>query len=125
MIGSVDPFAGSGKICLRSTVLLGNAALLLVHLDHDARHRFCVPTDVLNVLIGHRFRVVAEQFPTASDRNRFGSWIGLFDVLHGTPANSLQTFVLRWSALEARRHDVGAETMSVGCGVTPTPKRVT
>jgi hypothetical protein len=34
----------------------------------------------------------------------------MFDVLHGrTPANSLQTFVMPWSALEARRHGVGAQ----------------
>ena len=26
----------------------------------------------------------------------------------GTPASSMQTFVMRWSALEARRHGVGA-----------------
>jgi hypothetical protein len=26
----------------------------------------------------------------------------------GTPANSMQTFVMRWSALEARRHGAGA-----------------
>jgi hypothetical protein len=32
----------------------------------------------------------------------------------GTLANSLQTFVMRWSALEARRHGAGAPmTMSV------------
>jgi hypothetical protein len=31
----------------------------------------------------------------------------------GTLANSLQTFVMRWSALEARRHGAGAGTMSV------------
>jgi hypothetical protein len=31
----------------------------------------------------------------------------------GTPANSLQTFVMRWSALDARRHGAGApKTMS-------------
>jgi hypothetical protein len=32
----------------------------------------------------------------------------------GTPANSLQTFVMRWSALEACRLEAGApKTMSV------------
>jgi len=32
----------------------------------------------------------------------------------GTPANSMQTFVMRWSALEARRLCAGAPmTMSV------------
>jgi hypothetical protein len=49
MIGSVDPFAGSGKLRLRGTVLLGNAALLLVHLNDDARHRLCVTADVIEV----------------------------------------------------------------------------
>ena len=61
------------------------AALLLVHLDHDARHRLCVSADVLDVLIGHRFRVLAEQFPTARDRNRLRPRIRMFDVLHGHP----------------------------------------
>jgi hypothetical protein len=33
----------------------------------------------------------------------------------GTPANSLQTFVMHWSALAARRPEAGAlMTMSVG-----------
>jgi len=32
----------------------------------------------------------------------------------GTPASSMQTFVMRWSALEARRPETGAPmTMSV------------
>jgi hypothetical protein len=47
-----------------------NSALLLVHLDHDARHRFCVPADVFDVLIGHGFNVLAKQFQAARDRNR-------------------------------------------------------
>jgi hypothetical protein len=94
MIGRVDPFAGSGKLRLR-------------HLDNDASHRLCMPADVLDVLIGHRFRVLTEQFATARDRNRFRLRISMFDVLHGHPCDSLQTFVIRWSALEARRHGVG------------------
>jgi hypothetical protein len=51
----------------RHCLLPEDAALLLVHLDHDARHRLCVPADVIDVLIGHRFRVLAEQFATARD----------------------------------------------------------
>ena len=85
MIGSVDPFAGSGKLRLRGTVATRNVALLLVHLDDDASHRLGVPADVLDVLIGHRFRVLAEQFPTARDRNRLRPRIRMFDVLHGHP----------------------------------------
>src|SRR5262245_23453987 len=85
MIGSVDPFAGSGKLRLRGTVLLGNAALLRVHLDHDVSHRLCVSADVLDVPISHRFRVLAKQFPTAGDRNRLRPWFHMFDVLHGHP----------------------------------------
>jgi hypothetical protein len=69
MIGSVNPIAESGKRRLRGTVLLGSAALLLVHLDHDARHCLGVLSDVLDLLIGRRFRVLAEQFPTSRDRN--------------------------------------------------------
>jgi hypothetical protein len=42
-----------------------------------------MPADVLDVLIGHRFSVLAEQFPTTRDRNRLRSRIRLFDVLHG------------------------------------------
>ncbi|MGB2714123.1 MAG: hypothetical protein WBC51_08100 [Vicinamibacterales bacterium] len=67
-----------------------------------------MPTDVLDVLIGHRFGILAEQFPTARDRNRLRPRIRMFDVLQGTLANSMQTFVMRWSALEARRPEAGA-----------------
>jgi hypothetical protein len=67
MIGSVDPFAGAGKLRLRGTCLLRIAMLLLIDLDRNARHRLCVPADVLDVLIGHRFRVLPEHFPAARD----------------------------------------------------------
>ena len=89
MIGSVDPFDDSGKLRLRGTVLLENAALFLVHLEQDARHRLGVSADILDLLIGHRFRLLAEQFPTARDS----------PYSMGTPANSMRTSVL-WSALE-------------------------
>jgi hypothetical protein len=46
---------------------------------------FCVAADVLDVLIGHRFRVLAEQFSTARDRNRLRPRFRIFDVLHGRP----------------------------------------
>jgi len=84
-------FAGAklrrkAQVCVCEALwLLGNSTLLLVHLDHDARHRLCVSADVLDVLIGHRFRVLTEQFPTARDRNRFRPRIRMFDVLHGHP----------------------------------------
>ena len=40
--------------------------------------------------------------------------VAMFDELHGASANSLETFVMRWSALEARRTGAGAPmTMSV------------
>ena len=51
-------------------MLLGNPALLLVHLDNDKGHRLCMAADVLDLLIGHGFRVFADQFPTTRDRNR-------------------------------------------------------
>jgi hypothetical protein len=56
-------------------------------------------TDVLNVLISHRFGVFAEQ-----SRHRaieIGSGLGSACSTYsmGTPANSLHTFVMHWSAL--------------------------
>ncbi len=59
--------------------------MLLVHPDHDARHRLGVSADVLDVPIGHRFRVLAEQFPITRDRNRFRLRICMFDILDGHP----------------------------------------
>ena len=86
MIGSVDPFAASGKQRFaRLCCLLGNAVVFLVHLDHDARHRLCVPADILHVLIGHRFGMLIEQFTAARDRDRLRPRIRTFDVLHGHP----------------------------------------
>jgi hypothetical protein len=38
-----------------------------------------------DVLIGHRFRFLAEQLPTARDRDRLRLRICMFDVLHGHP----------------------------------------
>jgi hypothetical protein len=59
MVGSVDLFAGSSKLRLRGTFLLGSAALLLVHLDHEVRHSLRVSADQRDLLIGHRFRFFA------------------------------------------------------------------
>jgi hypothetical protein len=90
-----------------------NPATVLVHLDDDARHRLRVSADIFYVLVGYRFRVLAEQFAAARDRNRLWPCFRVFDVLHGHPCDSLQTFVMR-SALEARRPEVCAPmTMSV------------
>jgi len=101
------------------------AALHLIHLDHDARHRLCVSADVLDVLIGHRF-VLAEQFPTARDRNRFRPPIRMFDVLHGHPcerdADVRDAVECARSAPTWSRR---AKDDERGCGVTPTSKRVT
>jgi hypothetical protein len=117
---------GLGQAAFARHGLLRNAALLLVHLDHDARHRFGVTADVLDVLIGHRFRVLAEQLPTARDRNRFRPCIRLFDVLHVR----LCEFVADVrDAVECARSaptwSRRADDEERGCGVTPTPKRVT
>jgi hypothetical protein len=55
--------------------------VLLIHLDHDARHLLCVSADIFDVLIGQRFCVLAEQFPTARDRNWLRSRIRTFDSM--------------------------------------------
>jgi hypothetical protein len=70
---------------------------LLVHLDHDARHSLRVSADRRDLLIGHRFRFLAEQLPTARDRDRLRDVLRTFDELHGY---SCVAFVLLWSALE-------------------------
>lgn len=108
MIGSVDPSPDRARCVCEARCLLGTAALLLVHLKEDARHRLGVSTDVIDVLIGHRFRVLAEQFPAAAIEIGSGVGSACSTYSMGTPANSMQTFVMRWSALEARRPEVGA-----------------
>jgi len=81
-----------------------DAAPLLVHLDDDARYRLCMPADVLDVLIGHRFRVIAEQFPTARNRDPFGLLVCTIRYVHGAPPErESQRFVLAgWRALARR-----------------------
>ena len=70
-------------------------------------------TDLLDVLIGHRFRILAEQLATAGERNRFRLRIGMFDVLHGRSCELGAEVVMRWSALATRRPETGARnTMS-------------
>jgi hypothetical protein len=70
-------------------VLLGNSALLLVHLDHDARHGLCVLADLLDVLIGHRFRVLAKQFATRVIEISSGLGCACSTYSMNTPPNSL------------------------------------
>ncbi|PYR89916.1 MAG: hypothetical protein DMF84_23180 [Acidobacteria bacterium] len=53
-----------------------------VHLDHYVRHRLDVAADQRDLLIAHRFRFVAEQFPTARDRKRLWPVIRTLDELH-------------------------------------------
>src|SRR5688572_235657 len=85
MVGSVDPLPTPASCVCEALLLLGSAALRLVNLDHDSRHGLCVLADLLDVVIGHRFRVLAKQFATTRDRNRLRPLIRMFDVLHGHP----------------------------------------
>jgi hypothetical protein len=53
--------------------------------DQNVRHRFSVTRDSEHFRVRHRGRVVAEQFSTAGDRDRFRLLIRMFDGIHGAP----------------------------------------
>ena len=57
--------------------------MVLIHLDDYPRHRLGVSADQRDLLIGHRFRFLAEQFPTARDRDQLLPAIRTLDELHG------------------------------------------
>src|SRR5687768_16484943 len=117
MIGSVDPFAGTGKMRFRGTTLLGNLATLLVHLDDDARHRLRVSSDQRDLLIGHRFRFLAEQLPTAQIEIGSGMSSARSTNSMGTPANSIHNVRAVVECARARRRDAGARMSDErGCG---------
>src|SRR5262245_36955111 len=124
MIGSVDPFAGSGKLRLRGTLLLGNSALLPIHLDHDASHRLCVPADVLDVLIGHRFRVLTEQFTTTRDRNRIRFLFRTMEYIHSAPLErESRRFVFVGGAPARRFVSTRRCRVSADAGLEPASSR--
>src|SRR4051812_27030273 len=83
MVGSVDPFTGSASWGSVPRILTGYWTALWVHLDNDARHSLRVSADQRDLLIGHRFRFLAEQFATARDRDRLRDVLRTFDELHG------------------------------------------
>ena len=113
MVGSVDPFTGSGKLRFRGTVATRKSALLLVHLDHDASHRLCVPADDLDLLVGHRFRVLAEQFTTARDRDRLRLLFCMMENSIALPLNASRDDSC-WLGGALRRVDVAVDApMSV------------
>ena len=125
MLGSVDPFAGWGKLRLRGTLLLGNSALLPIHLDHDASHRLRVPADVLDVLIGHRFRVLTEQFTTTRDRNRIRFLFRTMEYIPSAPLErESRRFVFVGGALRRvdlyRRADAVRARMRAWSRIVPT-----
>lgn len=107
-------------------LLLGKAAVLLIHLDHHARHRLSVTADVLDVLIDHRIRFLTEQ--SRQRAIEIGSGLGSACSTYsmGIPCE-LDADVR--DALECARSAPTlcrrADDDERGCGVTPTPERVT
>jgi hypothetical protein len=95
--------------------------VLLVHLDHDPGHRFCVPTNDCDVIIGQCLGLIAEQLPASSDRNRLRLPFRMIWQIHGAPLErESQRFVLAGCALW--RVDMAVDAPSFGergCGVWP------
>ena len=77
--------------------------------DQNVRQRFGVTRDGDNLVVGHRLRVIAEQFPTARDRDKFRLLVSTIRYVHGAPLErESRRFVLDgWRAL-ARRSAIDA-----------------
>jgi len=72
--------------------------------DQNVRQRFGVTRDGDNFLVRHRLRVIAEQFPTARERDRFRLLVCTIRYVHGAPLErESRRFVLDgWRALARR-----------------------
>ena len=77
--------------------------------DQNVRQRFGVTRHGDNFFVRDYLRVIAEQFPTARDRDRFRLLVRTIQYVHGAPLErESRRFVLDgWRAL-ARRRDVDA-----------------
>ena len=62
-----------------------NANVLQRDDDQNVRQRFGVTRDGDNFFVRHRLRVIAEQFPTARDRDPFGLLVRTIRYVHGAP----------------------------------------
>ena len=72
--------------------------------NQNVRQRFGVTRDGDNFLVRHRLRVIAEQFPTARERDRFRLLVCTIRYVHGAPLErESRRFVLDgWRALARR-----------------------
>ena len=72
--------------------------------DQNVRQRFGVTRDGDNLFVRHRLRVIAEQFPTARERDRFRLLVCTIRYVHGAPLEpESRRFVLDgWRALARR-----------------------
>ena len=91
--------------------------MVLKHLDHDPRHRLRVSANQRDLLVGHRFRLLAKQFPTARDRDRLLPVIRTLDELH-TRSQRTRVMTIRvvldW-ALQRAGCTGALMPMSAGC----------
>jgi hypothetical protein len=86
MVGSLDLFAGAGKVRFLGTfLLLGGGSTFQIHLDDHVCHRFGVPTDPDDIFIGQPPGLFAQQLTATHQRNRCWRWVYTFDELHGAP----------------------------------------
>src|SRR3990172_6128365 len=87
---SLDPFSDDGKVvCARlTTQLLQRGTALQEHLDDDLSHRVGVPPNQIDFVIRQTVSLVAQQLPTALDRDCVGSNVYVVRMLHGSPLRS-------------------------------------
>jgi hypothetical protein len=87
-----------------------NANVLQGEVDHNGRERFGVTRDGENLVIRHRVRVIAEQFPAPRNRDQFGFLFRTIEYIHGAPPLERESrrFVLCWVRAQAHRPEAGA-----------------
>jgi hypothetical protein len=99
----------------------------LVHLDDDARHRLRVSSDQRDLLIGHRFRFLAEQLPTARDRDRLRP-SSVYSTNSNGRSREREGMTIRVVLGALKRADLKPArqcTLNADAGVSPTAIRVT
>jgi hypothetical protein len=78
--------------------------------DQNVRERFGVTRDGDNLVVRHRLRIIAKQFPTARDRDRFRLLVRTIGYVHGAPPFERESrrFVLDGLRALARRFVIDA-----------------
>jgi hypothetical protein len=93
--------------------------------DQNVRQRLGVTRDGDNFFVRHHLCVIAEQFPTACDRDRFRLLVRMIESIHCAPQTRVATIRVEWVARSGasicdRRADV---RVSADAGLEPASSR--